>query len=169
MYIDLIIILLLIFLLVFLWISYTKIFGAEFVRMPKYDREVILKMLNLSKKDIFYDLGCGDASLIIQASPKVKKAVGIEIDPIRFLISMLKVKIKKIKNIRIIYSNLFNILLSEATAIAIFLSKEANVKLGHKLKQELKKKTLIASYRWPVPYLKLISHNAKHRIFLYTT
>lgn len=181
-----IIIFLIAFFLIFLWFSYTRFLGAEFVKMPEKERRAMLKMLNLNKKDIFYDLGCGDASLIIAAAHKVKKAIGIEIDPIRFLIALFRIRIRtktsKIKNAKILYGNLFKIPFNEkkeAIAIAVFLSKEANIKLGNKIKKELarekkgnskkgkKEKIKIASYKWPIPSLKLVKYNKKHRIFLY--
>ncbi len=120
-------------------------------------------MLKLNKKDIFYDLGSGTGSLLLEASPKVKKAIGIEIDPIRFLIAYLRIKARKAKNVRLIFGNIFNMPLNRATKIFIFLSKEANAKLARKLKKETK--AIVVSYKWPVKNLKLIEKNSENRLY----
>lgn len=151
------------FLLILLWIVYTKIFGAEWVRMPKEIRKKALSMLKLNKKDIFYDLGCGDGSLVFEAAPRVKKAIGIEIDPIRFLIA--KARTSKHKNVKIIYGNLFKQSLNDATKLTVFLSPEAHQRLSPKLKQL--ERAVIAAYKWPIPKLKLLQHDIKERLFLY--
>ena len=131
----------------------------------------MLKILKLSKKDTFYDLGCGDAQLLLEASPKVKKAIGIEIDPLRFLIA--KVRTRKVKNVEVIFGNLFSFKLrnkinqdkKNKVKIAVFLSQEANQKLAKKLKRE-NFHGLLASYKWPLP-LKQESYDKKNDIFLY--
>lgn len=164
MLIDILIAIIIVFFIILLWVVYTRAFGAEWVKMPKSARKEMLKMLKLNKQDIFYDLGCGDAQLLLEAAPKVKQAIGIEIDPLRFIIA--KMRTKKLRNTRIIYGNLFKIPLNKATKISIFLSPETNKKLGKKLNQE-SNKTLVASYKWPIPNLNLIKEEKDHRIFLY--
>jgi SAM-dependent methyltransferase len=46
----------------------------------------ILDDLKLSKKDVFYDLGCGTGKVVVQCylNTKVKKTCGIELSPTRF-------------------------------------------------------------------------------------
>jgi len=129
--------------------------------MPKNAREKMLEMLKLNKRDVFYDVGCGNGQLLLEASPLVKKAIGIEIDPVRFLIS--RSRTRKMRNIRIIRGNLFRQNLSSATKMAVFLSPETNARLGEKIRKNAK----AASYKWPIPGMKLIKHDAKNRIYLY--
>ncbi len=160
---DILAIVLIALLIVFLWIAYTRVFGAEFVRTPKKVRKIALKMLKLSKKDIFYDLGAGDGSLLIEASPRVKQAIGIEIDPIRFLIAYLRIKARKVKNVKLILGDIFNVPLNNATKIFLFLSKEANEKLGKKLKKGTN--AIVVSYKWPIKNLRLIKENNENRLY----
>ncbi|HVX00200.1 MAG TPA: methyltransferase domain-containing protein [Candidatus Babeliaceae bacterium] len=45
----------------------------------------LFKNLDLTKEDIFYDLGCGVGKLVVQAYfTPIKKAVGIELSPTRY-------------------------------------------------------------------------------------
>ena len=161
MLIDILICALTIFLAIFLWVAYTRFFGAEFVKMPQKARKKMLEMLKLNKKDIFYDLGCGDGQLLMDASPKARKAVGIEIDFIRFLIA--KARTRKMSNVYVIYGNMLGRNIGSATKIAIFLSKETNEKIGGKIPR----KTLVASYKWPVSGLKLLKQDKANRIYLH--
>ena len=127
----------------------------------------MIKLLNLNKQDIFYDLGCGDGQLLIEASPKVKQAIGVEIDPIRFLIAKARTaKTKNKQNIKVIYGNLFKTQFDKATKIAVFLCPETNIKLGKRLKQ-FSNKIVAASYKWPIADLSLIKHDKKNRIYLH--
>lgn len=162
MIIDIAIAVIFIFLILFLWIIYTRPFGAEWVKTPKRARKKMLQMLRLSKRDILYDLGCGDGQFLLEASPKVRQAIGIEIDPVRCLIA--KFKARNRKNIKIVCGNLFkqNI---RSTKIVVFLLKGTNEKLGKKLKQECRN-ALIVSYKWPVAGLKLLKYDEKNRAYL---
>jgi len=163
MLVDILIIFAIVFFLIFIWLVYTRFFGAEFVRTPKKVRKAAIKMLKLNKKDIFYDLGAGTGSLLLEASPKVKKAIGIEIDPIRFLIAYLRIKARKAKNVKLIRGNIFNVPLKNATKVFLFLSKEANAKLAKKLKKETN--AIVVSYKLPVKNLRLIEENRKNRLY----
>lgn len=158
------IIILIVFIIIFLWIIYTRIFGAEFVRTPKDVRIQALKMLRLNKKDVFYDLGAGTGTLLIEASPKVKKAIGIEIDPLRFLITYFRIKARKMKNVKLLFGNIFNKKLNDATKIFLFLSKEVNEKIGQKLRKETKK-VRVVSYKWPIKNLKIVRESRRYKLF----
>lgn len=165
---DILLLILFVLLIIFLWIIYTRAFGAEFVRTPKEVRKVAIKMLKLNKKDIFYDLGAGTGSLLLETSPKVKKAIGIEVDLVRFLIAYFRIKTKKAGNAKIVFGNIFKAPLKKATKIFIFLSKEANEKLGEKLAKEAKgtmKGVIVVSYKWPIKNLKITEKNKKYRLY----
>ncbi|HDI02940.1 MAG TPA: methyltransferase domain-containing protein [Candidatus Pacearchaeota archaeon] len=164
MLIDIFIFLLLSFLIIFLWFSYTRFFGAEYKRTEKRVREKALEMLRLNKKDIFVDLGCGTAEMLVEASRKVKKAIGIEIDPLRFLVA--KLRTRKLSNVKVLRGNLFKIPV-EGNKIFVFLSKEANEKLGKRLSKL--KNAMVVSYKWPLKNLRLIEKDDKERLFLYST
>jgi predicted RNA methylase len=129
--------------------------------------EKMLEFAKLKKSDIVYDLGCGDARLIVAASPKVKKAIGIEIDPLRFLISWLKVKILGIKNARIIFGDFFRTDLHEADVIFLFLRQKTNDRLQKKFIKELKPGTRIVSHYWIFHGWKPIKQDKKLRIYSY--
>jgi len=164
MLLDIIIAILIVLFIVFLWLIYTRIFGAEFYSTPKRVRRTMLNMLKLSKKDIFYDLGAGFGTVLLEAAPRVKQSIGFEIDPLRFLIILIRLKLRKIKNVKMIHGNIFKSKLEPKSKIFVFLSKETNEKLGEKLRSELKE-AIIVSYKWPVRGLKIVEKDNRHRIY----
>ena len=107
-------------------------------------RGVVKKMLELAQvgsEDIVYDLGCGDARILMMAVKEfgVRKAVGYEI------------KKQNLQNrIALIRDDLLNADLSEASVITLFLSITANEHLRHKLEREAKPSTRIVSYVHPM-------------------
>ena len=97
-FVYLAIIILLIFLLVgiaiFSVLSVLDIFttDAPFVPIPSKIEENIVKELKLQQGSILYDLGCGDARLLIKAMdmhPDIS-AIGIEIGIFPYLLAKLK-------------------------------------------------------------------------------
>ncbi len=107
----------------------------------------MLDIAHLKKNDILYDLGSGDGRIIIMAALRGIKAVGIEIDPIKVWYSRLFIKIMKLeKKAKIERNNFFNVNLSRASVITIFLHHEINQLLKEKFHKELKRGTRIISY-----------------------
>jgi trans-aconitate methyltransferase len=80
----------------------------------------MLKLAEIKPSDAFYDLGCGDASLLILAVKEfnVKEAIGIESHPLRYRKAKWNVKKQKLSNrISIIEEDMYQADLSEADVI----------------------------------------------------
>src|SRR6516164_3012513 len=98
----------------------------------------MLKMAKVTKDDILYDLGCGDARIPVTASKKYGcKAWGFDIDPARIKDSDENVKkndVGKLVTIKKqdIFKDEFDI--SKASVVTLYLLPELNVKLIPKLK-----------------------------------
>ena len=58
----------------------TSVVKGDNVSLPDGVIRRMFKLARLSKKDIFYDLGCGNSNAVYIASTeyKVKKAIGVE-------------------------------------------------------------------------------------------
>jgi precorrin-6B methylase 2 len=59
----------------------------------------MLKLAEIEPSDVLYDLGCGDASLLIFAVKEfnVKEAIGFESHPLRYRQAKRNVKSQKLK------------------------------------------------------------------------
>jgi precorrin-6B methylase 2 len=102
--------------------------------------EVVDKMLELAKvtrKDLLYDLGCGDGRIVVAAAKKFGcKAVGFDINPKRIKESKENVKKAGVeKLVKIERRDIFKLDLSKASVITLYLLPSLNVKLVPQLKK----------------------------------
>ena len=139
--------------------GYTSKWGQKCFTQPLWEPTplvIIKKMLELAQVrpgDIVYDLGCGDARILIMAVKEYGaiKAVGYEINQYLYEQSTQDVQSKNLQNrITLIKDDLINADLSEASVITLFLSMAANECLEPKLEKEAKPLTRIVSYFHPM-------------------
>jgi len=152
------------------WIYWPELFiGAGWSPTPLKTVRKMLQMAKVKSDDLLYDLGCGDGRIIKMATSEFgAKAVGIEADPLRFLFSLIRIKITKAgKKAKVIWGNFFNINLEKATVITVFLSREVNEKLKEKFQKELRPGTRIISYYWVFPGWRISEIDESHQIYLY--
>lgn len=148
---------------------------APFVTIPNGIDEDIVRSLKLKEGSVLYDLGCGDARVLLTAArmhPNIQ-AIGIEKALWPFLLA--KWKTKKYKNISIHRGDIFTADISSATHIFIYLYPHVLTKLFPKIQAECKPKTLIASCDFeasgqhPTEIIELHSTDSKRgkRLFIY--
>ncbi len=122
-----------------------------FVPTPQAIVEEMLKLARVGPNDVLYDLGCGDGRLAITAVTKfgAKRAVGIDIDPIRIAESKDNAIIGNVTD-RVTFRNedLFKADISEATVVTLYLLRSLNIKLLPKLMADLKPGTRIVSHNF---------------------
>jgi hypothetical protein len=76
-----------------------------------------VRYLRPSKKDVFFDLGCGYGGPCIWIAPKVKLSVGIESHYFRYLHAKRDAEKSGLKNIRILWDDIERISYKEATIL----------------------------------------------------
>lgn len=160
---------LLIFLLIILsWVWPPDSPWAPWWRTDKKTALAICRLAGIKKEDILYDLGCGDAQVLITAAQKFgTSGVGIEIDPLRFLIAKFRVgKLSLEGKIKIKRANFFKEDISEATVVIVYLVPATLSKLLPKFKK-LKKGTRIVSYRYEIQGLKVQKQDEGNNLKLY--
>lgn len=141
---------------------------APWWRTNKKTARAICKLAEISEKDIVYDLGCGDGTLIIAAAKEYgAKSVGIEIDPLRYIIVKIRIIFNNLsKKVNVRRKNFFHEDLSSATVIVVYLVPKALGLLLPKFQKELKKGTRIVSYRYEIN-LPIVKKDQKNKLFLY--
>ncbi len=156
-------------LIVLLWFYYTKFFGAQFLPSQMNTVDKMLEMANIKKNDVLYDLGSGDGRILIRAAKKYRiKVVGIEIDPLRVLISRLLSLLNKTnKNVKVIRDNFFKANFKDADIVTIFLLPETLDKLKNKFEKELKRGSRIVTNSFKINGWKPGKVNDKLKIYLY--
>jgi len=151
------------------WIYWPEIIGAGWSPTPMENVRKMLEMAKVGENDTVYDLGCGDGRIIVTAACEFgAKAVGIEADPLRFLFSLIRVKLSGAGDkVKVVWGNFFNYNLTKATVITIFLSYEVNNRLKKKLQEELIPTARIVSYYWPFSGWKTTDTNRFLHLYLY--
>jgi ribosomal protein L11 methylase PrmA len=121
-----------------------------FVPTPQEVVEDMLRIANVGKGDVLYDLGSGDGRIPITAAKKYGiRAVGIDIDPER--IQEANENAKKAGVTRLVtfrQQDLFKANFREATVVTLYLLPDLNVKLRPRLWAELKPGTRIVSHQF---------------------
>jgi SAM-dependent methyltransferase len=152
-----------------IWKYWTLLVGAGYDPTPIHRVRKMLELARVGEDDVVYDLGCGDGRIITTAARVYgAQAVGIEIDPFRFLFSWFMVFLSgKAKMITVQYGNFFKYNLRDATVVTIFLFQPANNRLAEKFQHELRPGTRIVSYVWEMEGWEPLSYLPDERIYLY--
>jgi len=108
----------------------------------------MLRMAQLSKDSVVYDLGCGDGRIVISAANHYgARGVGIDIDPERIRESRQNARAMGVWNrVKFMQADLFKADIHEATAVMLYLSSAINVRLRPMLLRQLKPGTPIVSH-----------------------
>ena len=117
---------------------------------PQNVVELMLKLAKVHRGDVVYDLGCGDGRIVITAAKQLgATGVGIDNDPKRIAESVRNAELAGVKD-QVVFRNedLYEADIHEATVVALFLWKSANIKLVPKLMRELRPGTRVVSYYW---------------------
>ncbi len=149
--------------------TYTMKYGAPWVPTPYRTIKKMLKLAEVKPEDMVYDLSSGDGRVIIEAARSFgAKAIGIEIDPFRFMWTKAKILLLGLpKRVHVLLGNFFKIDISDADVVTIYLLQETNVKLIDKFARELRPGTRIVSNTFTLPGFKIINHDEKSKIYVY--
>jgi tRNA G37 N-methylase Trm5 len=121
-----------------------------FVPTPQDVVEDMLRLANVQKGDVLYDLGSGDGRIPITAARRYGiRATGIDIDPERIREANENAKKAGVTHlVQFRQENLFTAEFRDATVITLYLLPDLNVKLRPKLWNELKPGTRIVSHQF---------------------
>lgn len=123
-------------------------YDVPYVSTPYPVVEEMLRIAEVNKDDILYDLGCGDGRIVITAVKKFGcRGVGVDLDPQRIKESRENAIKEKVENkVTFIQKDLFEADISEATVVTLYLLSSVNLKLRPRLLQDLKPGTRIVSH-----------------------
>jgi SAM-dependent methyltransferase len=118
-----------------------------FVPTPQEVVDAMLKMADVKKGDVVYDLGCGDGRIVVTAAKQYGvHAVGIDINPVRIGEAQENVKQAAVTGLVTLRNeDLFEADIKEASVVTLYLLTSLNVKLRPKLWHDLKPGTRVVS------------------------
>jgi SAM-dependent methyltransferase len=156
-----------------------KLRAPDVIYVPTPDAVVdkMLELADVRKWDVVYDLGCGDGRIPVAAAKKFGvKAFGWDINPDRVKESLENVERNNVKNlVTIQLGDIFELDLSKADVITLYLLPQLNVKLIPQL-EKLKPGCRIVSHDFDMQGVrpkKVVTltpgEDREHRIFLWVT
>ena len=110
----------------------------------------MLRVADVNRNDVLYDLGSGDGRIVITAAKQYgARGVGIDIDPQRIREAKEKAKDAKVTDrVQFKQQDLFKTDLREATVVTLYLLPDVNLRLRPKLLRELKPGTRVVSHNY---------------------
>lgn len=141
----------------------------------KIDFSRINQVMKLKKWERLLDMWCGDSRVGIYLAQHNPEAhiVGIELSPILYIVSKIRVWFSGLHNIKIIYGNALNLELKSYDVIYIFwLPETVSEKVAPRLKNRVKESMRFISYsfRMTNDFLeeKKYMHKDQSNIYEYT-
>lgn len=127
-----------------------QVFHPEvpFVPTPHEVVAEILRLADVGKADVLYDLGCGDGRIVVTAAKKYGcRGVGIDIDPERIQDSRKNAAKEGVEDkVKFVEMDLFDADISEASVVTLYLLSRVNIRLRPKLLADLKPGTRVVSH-----------------------
>jgi predicted RNA methylase len=138
---------------------------------PTADKTVnkMLSMAGVKPGEVLYDLGSGDGRIIIAAAKKFQaKSVGVELNPLWFIWTTLKITVLGLRGkTKVVWTNFFSVDLSKADVVTLYLLQKTNCKLEPKLKEELKPGSRVVSHVYTFDDWNPVKADTKSQIYLY--
>jgi cyclopropane fatty-acyl-phospholipid synthase-like methyltransferase len=149
---------------------------APYVSTPEPVVKAMLRLAEVRRDDMVYDLGCGDGRIVIAAARDFgARGVGIDIDPRRIEEANAAARSAQVSGrVRFAVQDLFKTDFSEATVMALYLYPELNAKLLPKLRAELKPGARVVSHQfrigdWAPERMETVwSDTMAHEIYAWT-
>ena len=136
----------------------TGLSGPEAEKKPKLDvpyepttpeiAEEMLRMADVRKNDLVYDLGCGDGRIVIMAvKERGARGIGVDLDPERIKESKENAREAGVTDrVSFFQQDLFKTDIKSATVVMLYLWPEVNLRLRPRLFTELKPGTRVVSH-----------------------
>lgn len=127
-------------------------FIAPFVPSPPVVVEYMLKLADLKAGEILFDMGCGDGRTVIMAAKSFgARGVGIELREDLAKKAMGTIHENSLEDrVTIVNGDMFNVNLTEADVVYLYLTTSANEKIKPKLEKDLRKGARVVSHDYEI-------------------
>ncbi len=148
---------------------------VPFVSTPEHVARKMLELAKVGPDDIVYDLGAGDGRIIIMAAKEFgARAVGVEIRKELYEQILKRIKLDGLEGkVKVINGDFFQVSVSEASVVTLYLLTTVNEKLRPKLERELRVGARVVSHDFEVPGWKPVrvenvrDYWCDHKIYVY--
>ena len=125
---------------------------APYVSTPLSVVRQMLVLSELRPGELIYDLGSGDGRVVIMAAQEFgARGVGVELREDLVKRAIERVSELNISNkVKIVQSDMFNVDLSQANVVTLYLTTSANEKVKPKLDSELKQGARVVTHDYEI-------------------
>ncbi len=162
------IILIILHIILYIYFFYTivGIFkGAAFIPSSHIKVEKMLDLAQLKADELVLDLGSGDGRILVAATRRGARAIGIEINPLLCLASRFIIMLGGYRNVTIRRESFWDVNLSEVDVLTVYLVPQRMEELHTKIKAEMKKGSRVVATQYPFPNWEYDSNDGT--IYLY--
>ena len=155
----------------FSFVAWSYVFGAPWVPTRRAVLDAMLTMARVGPNDTVYDLGCGDGRVLIAAARTYgARAVGIEVDPLRYLWTQGAIALLGLRGrVEVRYGDFFRHDLRPADVVICYLVQRTNDRLQRKLERELRPGTRVVSNTYVFADWTPVRFDAETNLYLYRT
>jgi len=145
------------------------VFGAGYQPTPRRSVETMLRFAEVGPRDTLYDLGAGTGAIVFRAARIYRaRVVGVEVEPIRYLILRLRRALGPFADrITIRWGNLFDLEFRDATVVTAFLWPGAMARLRPRFEAELPPGARVVSHCHRIPGWNPEKYDERTEVFLY--
>jgi SAM-dependent methyltransferase len=133
-------------------LEYGKGLDVPYVQTPPKVVTAMLRMAHVGASDVVVDLGCGDGRIIVAAAKEFgARGVGYDIDPQRITEARRNAERAGVTSrAQFVQKDLFDVRISEASVVTVFLLPAVLEKLRPRLLGDLAPGTRIVSHSFPL-------------------
>lgn len=126
---------------------------APFLATPMEIVEKMLEIAEVTKKDIVYDLGCGDGRIVIAAAENYgARGVGIDFNPKRIEESLERAQQHGVEHlVTFKIGDVLEADFSDATVVSTYLLTRSNARLRPLFERQLKAGTRVVTHNYRIP------------------
>lgn len=133
------------------WFSLLLIYKAPYVKTPAQAIASVLNNVIIKPEHLVYDLGCGDAEVLIAAEKKFEcKTIGYEASPFPYVRARRNVRRQQSKT-EVYWRDFFKADLRKADVVFCFLIESLMLRVGVYLREQLRPGTRVICYGYPIP------------------
>jgi predicted RNA methylase len=127
-------------------------FIAPFVPSPIVVIERMLKLADLKAGEVMFDMGAGDGRTVIMAAKNFgARGVGIELREDLAKKALSGIHENGLSDrVTIVNGDMFNVNLTSADVVFLYLTTSANEKIKHKMETDLKKGVRVVSHDYEI-------------------
>jgi hypothetical protein len=159
----------LLFVLILLWVLVPTLYGLPLVSTKPERIRKALKLANLRRNEVLYDLGAGEGRVLLIAAREFDaKAIGLEVGPIQCAWIWLRAAASGLTHkVQVKWQDFYKADLSNANVVFVYATSKEVIKLAPHLEKQLKEGTRVVSISADFPEWEPSAFDNNDLIFVY--